>query len=227
MASVSTRHLGALRRSATRAGIVAFAASTTILLIALPASADCGLLDPGCLQTTANDTAGAVTGTAEDPAGTTNGAADDPVGTVTGPAGRILGQIGDTVDGLLGHGPGEPGGGGGGGPATPPGGGGPGHGSAGRPHHIPNRAPAPSAALIPNGGLGGEAPGASETRPPKHKNGLLGQIGGAVAGVAKRLGFPMALALLVFLFAALQNRLDRNEPRMVRASMVPDVMRFG
>jgi hypothetical protein len=222
MASLSARCLG----TATRVAFVAFAASTTILLVALPASAGCGLLDPNCVQTTVDDTAETVTGAGEEPAGTANGTVDDPAGTVTGPAGRILGQVGDTVDGLIGNGPGDPPGGGGDDPVTPPAGDGHGGGSAGRPHHIPGRPPAPSTGLLPGEGLAGETPGASETRTPKPESGPLGQIGGTVAGVAKRLAFPMALALLVFLFAALQNRLDRNEPRMVLASMVPDVMRF-
>jgi hypothetical protein len=229
MASVSGRRLDGRLRSATRAGIMAFAASATIL-VAMPASAGCGLLDPGCLQTTARDTLGTATGTVEDQAGTVNGPVDDPVGTVTGPAGGIVDQVGDTVDGLLGQGPQDPpyGGGGGGDPMPRPGGGGPRDGPAGRPLHAPARAPSRATGLSPSGAMNVDAPGSELETPSGDQNGgLLGQIAGTASGVARRLGFPIALALLVLVFAVLQNRLDRNDPRMARAPVVPDVLRFG
>jgi hypothetical protein len=224
MASVSGRRLDGGLRSATRAGIMAFTASVTILLVAMPAAAGCGLLDPGCLQTTVHGAAGTV----EDPAGTVTGTLDDPVGSVTGPAGGIVDQIGDTVGGLLGQGPQDPpggdGSGGGGDPMPRPGGDGP----AGRPHHVSGRAPVRVTGLVPSGAIAVEAPSSAlETPSPDQGGGLLGQIGGSVSGVARRFGFPIALALLVLVFAALQNRLDRNDPRMARAPELPDVMRFG
>jgi hypothetical protein len=228
MASASARHPSL--RILGRAGAVAVAACASIVLVALPASADCGLLDPGCIEETVN-------GTLEDPAGTVNGTVDETVDTVTGTAagivdqvGGLLGPLGEDPPGNGGGGGSGGGGGGGGNPATPPVGGGPGRGPAGLPHDVPGDAPtaAPGSVTVPGETAGGDAPGSSIGIPaPAPEAGLLDRIGGTVGGVARRLAFPMALAVLVMLFAALQNRMDRNDPRMARAPVVPDVMRFG
>ena len=43
---------------------------------------------------------------------------------------------------------------------------------------------------------------------------------------AKRLAFPLALALIVLLFVAVQNRIDRKDPKLALAPIAPDLLRF-
>jgi hypothetical protein len=43
---------------------------------------------------------------------------------------------------------------------------------------------------------------------------------------AKRLAFPLALALIVLLFVAVQNRIDRKDPKLALAPVAPDLLRF-
>jgi hypothetical protein len=43
---------------------------------------------------------------------------------------------------------------------------------------------------------------------------------------AKILSFPLALALIVLLFVAVQNRIDRKDPKLALAPVAPDLLRF-
>jgi hypothetical protein len=40
------------------------------------------------------------------------------------------------------------------------------------------------------------------------------------------LAFPLALALIVLLFVAVQNRIDRKDPKLALAPVAPDLLRF-
>jgi hypothetical protein len=57
--------------------------------------------------------------------------------------------------------------------------------------------------------------------------GFLDRLVGPAAEVASRIAFPLALAVLVLLFVAFQNRLDRRDPKLALAMTSPDVLRFG
>ncbi len=62
------------------------------------------------------------------------------------------------------------------------------------------------------------------TIPPRP---LFDRIVGAAIGAAKRLAFPLALALIVIGFVMVQNRIDRKDPKLALAPIAPDVLRFA
>jgi hypothetical protein len=66
----------------------------------------------------------------------------------------------------------------------------------------------------------------SSTGGPKDPPNLLGRIGGIAAEAARHLGFPLALALIVVAFVMVQNYLDRKDPKLALAPILPEVMRF-
>jgi hypothetical protein len=45
-------------------------------------------------------------------------------------------------------------------------------------------------------------------------------------GIEALLAFPLALALIVLLFVAVQNRIDRKDPKLALAPVAPDLLRF-
>jgi hypothetical protein len=55
---------------------------------------------------------------------------------------------------------------------------------------------------------------------------LLGPFAGPLTDLAKRLAFPLALIVLVLAFVAVQNRLDRKDPKLALATTAPDVLSF-
>ena len=55
---------------------------------------------------------------------------------------------------------------------------------------------------------------------------LLRTIGSTVARAVQTVGFPMVLALIVAMFVMVQNRMDRNDPKLSVAPLRPDRMRF-
>ena len=64
--------------------------------------------------------------------------------------------------------------------------------------------------------------GASSTSPLD----LLGPFAGSLPEVVGRLAFPLVLVGLVLGFAAVQNRLDRKDPKLALATTTPDVLNF-
>jgi hypothetical protein len=66
-------------------------------------------------------------------------------------------------------------------------------------------------------------PAASPTIPPP---GPFERIGSLAIKTAKILSFPLALALIVLLFVAVQNRIDRKDPKLALAPVAPDLLRF-
>jgi len=61
---------------------------------------------------------------------------------------------------------------------------------------------------------------------PSGRSSLLHRIGGVVSGTARQVGFPLALGLIVIAFLFIQNRLDRNDPKLALAPITPDVLSF-
>jgi hypothetical protein len=152
----------------------------------------------------------------------------DAADTVTGEAGKVVGTVTDAPDDLVNPG-GDPPTGDGGNDGGIGGAGGTGGGSTD-----------PSDPAVGGGGPGASTSGASlsgssvpapDASSPsrmafRDQPGVLGRIGGAAGKVARQIGFPLALALIVFAFAAIQNYLDRKDPKLALAPVRPEVMRF-
>jgi hypothetical protein len=66
-------------------------------------------------------------------------------------------------------------------------------------------------------------PAASLTIPPR---GLFERIASRAIQAAEELAFPLALAVIVLLFVAIQNRIDRKDPKLALAPVAPDLLRF-
>jgi hypothetical protein len=64
-------------------------------------------------------------------------------------------------------------------------------------------------------------PAVSRTIP---RQGLFDRI--ESLGIEAVLAFPLALALIVVLFVAVQNRIDRKDPKLALAPVAPDLLRF-
>jgi hypothetical protein len=54
----------------------------------------------------------------------------------------------------------------------------------------------------------------------------LGPFAGSLPAVARALAFPLVLVGLVLGFVAVQNRLDRKDPKLALATTTPDVLTF-
>jgi hypothetical protein len=223
-----------------------------VVLTAGPVRADCDVLDPACVgetvegavdgaTETVEDTVDETTGDAEE---TVDGTVEETVETVEETVESVTGDTGETVDetiapatGLVDDVIGAPS------PPTLPGidpvppgtvdpapsgdgassgsggaGSGGGDGAAGAP---PRRISGPFALDPPTLG---SALGIETTPAPR---GFLERLAGPVAEVASQVAFPLALAVLVLLFIAFQNRLDRKDPKLALAATSPDVLRFG
>jgi hypothetical protein len=222
--------------------------ASAFVLMSAPAMA-CPVTDLTCLPETVADPVTAVTdtttevanavdqttATVEETAAAVTDQVNETVEPVTDAVTDILGQAPDTgviddTTGILpdvlgstvaqpsGPGASEPGGNG---TATGPGGGksrtGGGGGSVsplsfGRGPVIgPVAAPISSTPIVPL------------TIPPR---GLFERIGSLAIQAAEALAFPLALALIVLLFVAVQNRIDRKDPKLALAPVAPDLLRF-
>ena len=202
--------------------LVAFTAGVLFLVAAPLAMADCPVTDPGCMSKDVSDVSPSPVPSVP-PVDDVKDKADD----VVKQAKDAVGGVSDAVDGLL-H-PGGDGGGGDGGGGTPPGGGpggkgAPGSGGSQGPAGSPGSPPFRDGPL-PTGNLSPNSP-ASSTWGPKEPPDLLGRIGGIAAEAARHLGFPLALALVVVAFVMMQNYLDRKDPKLALAPILPEVMRF-
>jgi len=58
------------------------------------------------------------------------------------------------------------------------------------------------------------------------RRGLFDRIGSLAIQAAEALAFPLALAVIVLLFVAVQNRIDRKDPKLALAPVAPDLLRF-
>lgn len=234
-----------------------FAASLilTLCLVVLTAGPvrACDVLDPTCIGETVDDTVDGAAGTVDDTVDDTTGDAEEnvqesveeTVETVEETVDTVTGGAGETVEDVVvpGIGPVD---GVTGGPSpptlpgsdevppgtvdpAPSGGDGPGNGSDGNrtgggggPIGHPPRGLAEPFALDTS--PIGPAPVIQTAPAPR---GFLGGLAGPAAEVVSRIAFPLSLAVLVLLFIAFQNRLDRRDPKLALAATSPDVLRFG
>jgi len=58
------------------------------------------------------------------------------------------------------------------------------------------------------------------------QQGLFDRIGSLAIQAAEVLAFPVALAVIILLFVAVQNRIDRKDPKLALAPIAPDLLRF-
>ena len=222
---------------AIRLGMAGLMVVTAFVLMSVPAMA-CPVTDLNCLpQTVADpvtavqDTVDQTTTTVEDTAATVNKTVEPVTDAVKG----ILGQVPDPPDpgviddptgilpGVLGSTVTQPSGPG----ATKSGGNGTTNGPGGR-----NSRTAGGGAVSPSSFGRGPVigpiavpisltPAVSQSIP---RQGLFDQIGSL--GIEAVLAFPLALALIVLLFVAVQNRIDRKDPKLALAPVAPDLLRF-
>jgi len=241
MGQISRRRRPTLRGwFAIRLGVAGLMVASAFVLMSAPAMA-CSATDLTCLpETTASpvtavsDTATSavdqVTATAEETATAVTDQANKTVEPVTDavkgilqqtpdppdPTGIIPDVLGSTVTQPSAPGTTEPGGNR---PAAAPGGGktrtdggGTGPSSFGRGPVI-----GPVATTI------SATPAVSRTIP---RRGLFDRIGSLAIQAAEALAFPLALAVIVLLFVAVQNRIDRKDPKLALAPVAPDLLRF-
>jgi hypothetical protein len=220
---------------AIRLGMAGLMVVSAFVLMSVPAMA-CAVTDLNCLpQTVADpvtavqDTVDQTTTTVEDTAATVNktvepvtdavkgvlGQVPDPPdpGVIDDPTGILPDVLGSTVTEPSGPGATKPSGNGtatgpGGGNSRTAGGGGTGLPTFGRGPVIgPVAAPISSTPVV-------------SMRIPRQ--GLFGSLAIEPAILA----FPLALALIVLLFVAVQNRIDRKDPKLALAPVEPDLLRF-
>jgi len=233
---------------AIRLGMAGLMVASAFVLMSAPAMA-CPVTDLTCLPETVADPVTAVTdtttevanavdqttATVEETAAAVTDQVNETVEPVTDTVTDILGQAPDTgviddTTGILpdvlgstvaqpsGPGASEPGGNG---TATGPGGGksrtGGGGGSVSPLSFGRGPVIGPVAAPV------SLTPAVSLTIPPR---GLFERIGSLAIQAAEALAFPLALALIVLLFVAVQNRIDRKDPKLALAPVAPDLLRF-
>jgi hypothetical protein len=218
---------------AIRLGIAGLMVASAFVLMSAPAMA-CPVTDLSCTvadpvtavqdtvdqaTTTVDDTAAAVTDQANQAVDTVTGIVEqtpDPIdpGVIDDPTGILPDVLGTTVTDP--SGPGATKADGGNGAAIGPGGAKP--ASPAGPLGF-GRGPVfgPVAAQISS------TPAASLTIP---RQGLFDRIGSLAIEAAEALAFPLALAVIVLLFVAIQNRIDRKDPKLALAPVAPDLLRF-
>lgn len=228
----STPGGGTVKRWIGRSTVVVMSTIAIVATGAASARAACPLLDPLCvIEGTVDVGAGLV----DDTVGAIETPVDDVVDTVDGVVGPLVDTIFGTVDDVIGGGGGEQpeppeggtGNGGGGQPGVhvggpkPSGPGGPDRGpvdvAGPRIHERPQlgRVFAPVVVLEPV---------ADATGSPVEGS---GRVGAAIAAVARSLVIVLALFGSTLAFAAIQDRLDRNDPRLSLAPIRSDVVTFA
>ena len=180
----------------------------------------------------------------EETAGTGQGVVDDSVGPIDTPGGDTIGPVTDAIDPVTGDlldrvkdlldgvgvDPPDPigGGGGGGGTHHPPG-----EGSPGTSNHGPRHGGATNGRIPGGPGLrGSNGPGqaASDPAPSVVRDPDLAagdRFDAALEGVARSLAIVLALFGLAVGFVAIQDRLDRNDPRLAFAPVESDIVEFA
>lgn len=157
-------------------------------------------------------------------------AVDEIVGPVEETTEPIVGEVLEGLDAILG----------GGGSVDPPGGGGDGDGppgvggnggevTTGEGRGLDGRLTPGSSGITPRQVIDGTGVGPKGVSP--QGDGLLGYgpregFGGVVAGAARSTLIVMVLLAVALVFVAIQNRLDRNDPKLALAQVRPDVLRF-
>ena len=192
------------------------------MLLASPASADpCSLTDPECLTDSVEETVDTIekaVGSAEE---TVNEAAEDLAETVDETSTEVVGEVGKVIDGLLGKEKENDPGGGGGGHDAPGAGRRRARDGRGETGFLTPRLEPRDPALDPLFRTPAAVPGVG-VRAPSAGGGARGTIG----TVARQLAFPAILAAMVLAFLAIQNRLDRRDPRLASAPLGPEFLMF-
>jgi hypothetical protein len=188
--------------------------------VAPAAMAECPHTDPVCVVESSIETEAPPSPSLPPIPGDVEKAVEDAVEGAKGEVDRVIGQVTETIDELLQPGGDSPGGGGDDGGSTnqPPAGSG-----GGRTSSPEERLTGPG---FPGSPLTTPATVPSTPAAFKDQPGPFGRIGDAAVEAAKRLGFPLALALVVVAFAMFQNYLDRKDPKLALAPVGPEVMRF-
>lgn len=193
------------------------------------AHATCPPQDLVCL---AGETVDTGQGLADDTVGPIDTPGDETTAPVTDVTDPALGEIQDRLDEILGEvgvDPPDPIGGGGGG--THPSGPGAGDTSNHAPRHD-GAAHRRTPGLGPHGSTGPSyassaevAPSAAALRDPDAASG--DRFGAALEGVARSLAIVLVLFGLAVGFVAIQDRLDRNDPRLALAPVESDIVEFA
>lgn len=199
--------------------LVAAIAVLGLAWIASPATAqECAITDLECLNDQVEETVDAVGEAAGGAADTISDTAEDAAETVEGILNDTTDKGREIIDGLLGRGGKNPGeeegkdkGRSGGGSARTRDRDGLGRGL------LAPRDPSLTASASADATTGGRS---SQT--PDGGGGL----GRGIANAARDLAFPVLLVGLVLGFLALQNRLDRRDPKLAAAPLGPDFLTF-
>jgi hypothetical protein len=200
------------------------------------AHAACPAGDPVCTE----ETVGAGQTPADDTIGSVDVPGDEAVAPVTDIVHPVLDDVQDRLDDLLGGGvvdPPDPIGGGGGGGSHSPGGGShpPGKDLGGTPRH-PSGHGGPVRGRIPGGpgldrvtGTSGQPPSDAGSGPVLRDPDAASRdrFGRALEGVARSLAIVLALFGLAVGFVAIQDRLDRSDPRLALAPVESDIVEFA
>src|SRR5919106_1630723 len=197
--------------------MVAMLSTMTAFLIALtpgPARADCGLLGTSCVE----ETVDTVKKTTDKVVDTVDDTVDDTVNTVDDTVNALDPVAPPPADGHSEQGPNAPSGSDSR-PKTEP--------AVVRPDRRPNRS-APTLEEVAL--VSGTSPardtvivtGTGSTSPFDP----LGPFAGSLPEVARALAFPLVLVGLVLGFVAVQNHLDRKDPKLALATTTPDVLTF-
>ena len=194
------------------------------------AHAACPPQDLVCLG---DETAGTGQGVVDDTIGPIETPGDDTVAPVIDAVDAVTGDVLDRVKDLLdgvGVDPPDPiGGGGGGGTHHPPG-----EGSPGTSNHGPRHGGATNG-RIPGGGPGLHGSTRSGHAPPDLAPSLVrapATVSGdrfdtVLEGVARSLAIVLTLFGLAVGFVAIQDRLDRSDPRLALAPVESDIVEFA
>lgn len=210
-----------------RSALVMMSTITIVSTGAATAQAACPVLDPSCvIEETVDDGVGLV----EDSVDGIETPVDEVLEPVEGVVDPVVDTILGTVDDVIGGGE-QP---------QPPGG--TGNGGGGRPgghQGQPGPSGAPDRRLVDIAGLRvherpdigrvfapvvARVPIAEATVSPADGSGRVGALIGAVA---RSLAIVLALFGLTLAFAAIQDRLDRNDPRLSLAPIRSDVVTFA
>jgi hypothetical protein len=212
-----------------RSTLVVMSTIAIVATGAVSAQAACPALDPLCvIEDTVDDGVGLV----ED----TVGGIETPVDDVLDPLDEVVDPVVDTIFGTVD----DVTGGGGGEQPEPPGGAGDGGGAQPGIHHGgPEPSGRPDRGTVEIAGPRGHErpeigrvfapvvaprPIADATGPPVEGS---GRVGAAIGAVARSLAIVFALFGLTLGFAAIQERLDRNDPRLSLAPIRSDVVTFA
>lgn len=206
--------------------------------------------------TTVTDATTEVAATATDAAATATdavdqaaAAAEEAAAAVTDQANQAVEPVTDTVKGILGQAPDPPDPGQiddptgllsdvlgstvtqpSGPDATGPGGNGTATGPDGAKSRSAGSPGGAAPAFLGRGPVIGPVPGPISSKPAVSpaipQQGLFDRIGSLAIQAVGALAFPLALAVIVLLFVAVQNRIDRKDPKLALAPIAPDLLRF-